>query len=437
MDVVAFNEGLAAETDADLERELLTLNAHMSAATYRFLMLVRAFDARVAWGDFGMRSMAHWLNWRCGIDLGAAREQVRVAHALSGLPRTGEALAHGRISYSKVRALSRIATAENEDFFLDVAEHGTASHMEKIVRYVRSGMALNDAARLRAMVEQCTCDWYHDDDGMLVLRARLMPDEGARLVKAIRSLEGNDTARPLASRRASALAMVAEAACAEEVKRSVPEIVVHLRAERAEDASGNHVDDVSAGHAAVIEDAVAISTVTAERLCCDAAVVPILEDGLGEPLAIGRRSRTIPPAIRRAMNARDQGCRFPGCNHTRFLHGHHIRHWAHQGETSLANLVTLCSYHHTLVHEGGFGVERLADGSIEWRTPRSKRISAAQPTCDGSTHALIHANTSRGLDVSAATCDSKWDGLPADYDLVLTAFFSRPEATSALAGARG
>ncbi len=376
---------------------------------------------------------AHWLNWRCGVDLGAAREQVRVAHALTGVPRTTEALAHGRISHSKVRALSRIATAGNEDFFLDVAEHGTASHMEKIVRHIRSGMALDDAARLRAMVEQCACDWYHDDDGMLVLRARLMPDEGARLVKAIRALEGSDTAVPLSARRASALAMVVEAACASDGMPSVPEIVVHLRAGRP---ASEHVEDASAEHAAVIEDAVAISTVTAERICCDAAVLPMLEDAFGEPLAIGRRSRTIPPAIRRAMNARDQGCRFPGCNHTRFLHGHHIRHWAHQGETSLGNLVTLCSYHHTLLHEGGFRVARLADGSIEWLAPRGTRIGSGQPTCNGGVGALIHANAAHGLDVSAATCDSSWDGLPADYDLVLTAFFSRPEVASAGARAR-
>ncbi len=124
-----------------------------------------------------------------------------------------------------------------------MAEHGTASHTGKTVRYIRSGMALDDAARLSAMVEQCTCDWHHDDDGMLVLRARLMPDEGARLVQAIRALEGSDTAVPLAARRASALAMVAEAACAEDGKPSVPEIVVNLR---PGNASSEHVDDATA-----------------------------------------------------------------------------------------------------------------------------------------------------------------------------------------------
>ena len=422
MRAVAFAERLVSESSASLEQELLSLNAHMSAATWRFLMLVRTFDERVAWGDWGMRSMAHWLNWRCGIDLGAAREQVRVARAIADLPLTTAALAAGRISYSKVRALSRVATAENEDFFLGVAEYGTASHLEKTVRLVKRGLAVDDASRLAAMVERCTCDWYHDDDGMLVLHTRLMPDDGARLVKAIRTLESSDTSVPLAARRASALAMIAEAACAPNGGGvSVPEIVVHVQSGPAS------TDGMPSETSAHIEDAVAISTTTAERLCCDAAVVPMLERQDGELLSIGRRSRTIPPAIRRAMNARDQGCRFPGCNHTRFLHGHHIQHWAHQGETSLANLVTLCSYHHTLVHEGGFSITRTASGDIACLTPTGRRVEAAAPTRCGDAAAIIDANSALGLDVSAATCDSKWDGLPADYDLVLTAFFSRPD----------
>jgi hypothetical protein len=162
MNAVAFAEGLVSESSASLEQELLSLNAHMSAATYRFLVLVRTFDERLAWGDWGMRSMAHWLNWRCGIDLRAAREQVRVAHAIAALPLTSAAMASGRISYSKVRALSRVATAENENFFLGVAEYGTASHLEKTVRLVKRGLAVDDASRLAAMVERCTCDWYHD-----------------------------------------------------------------------------------------------------------------------------------------------------------------------------------------------------------------------------------------------------------------------------------
>lgn len=424
MDVAAFTHSVCCETDAELEQEMLTLNAHMSAATYRFLVLVRTFDERVAWGDWGMRSMAHWLNWRCGIELGTAREQVRVAHALARLPRTSEALAHGRVSYSKVRAFSRVAIAENEDFFLDIAEHGTASHMETIVRHVKRGLAVDEAARAVAMLERCTCDWYHDDDGMLVLHARLMPDAGARLINAVRALEAGDSSVPLAARRAQALATVAESAVAQDGKVVVPEIVVHMQVEGA-----------SGEASSVIEDATAIPATTVARLCCDAAVVPMLEDARGEPLSIGRRSRTIPPAIRRVMNARDKGCRFPGCTHTRFLHGHHIQHWAQQGETSLENLVTLCSFHHTLVHEGGFTVARDADGAFTFHTPRGARVRIAEPSRAGYAEAVVQDNTFHRIHVSPKTGDSRWDGRRADYDLVLTAFFSRPDVRQTLESA--
>ena len=156
----------------------------------------------------------------------------------------------------------------------------------------------------------------------------------------------------------------------------------------------------------------------------DAAFGPLLEDPHGESLPIGRRSRTIPPAIRRALNARDQGCRFPGCSHTRFLHGHHIQHWANEGETSLGNLVTLCSFHHLLVHEGGYSVTRMHDGAFKFFTPSGRLVEAAPRLPAGNTDALLHSNAALAIDVSAATCDSKWDGTTADYDLILTACFS-------------
>ena len=174
----------------------------------------------------------------------------------------------------------------------------------------------------------------------------------------------------------------------------------------------------------MIEDEVAVSRTTAQRLCCDAAVVPLLEDLHGEPLSIGRRSRTIPAAIRRALNARDRGCRFPGCTHTRFLHGHHIQHWANEGETSLGNLVTLCSYHHLLVHEGGYAVTHMHDGAFTFFTPSGRQVDPAPGLPAGNTEALLRSNAVMAVDVSAATCDSKWDGAAADYDLILTAYFS-------------
>ena len=123
-----------------------------------------------------------------------------------------------------------------------------------------------------------------------------------------------------------------------------------------------------------------VTAVTSRRLACDGAIVALLEDRKGIPLSIGRKSRTIPPGMRRALTARDGGCRVPGCTHTKFVDGHHIRHWADGGETSLDNLVLLCRHHHRLVHEGGFGCEKTASGEASSTVcSHRKRSLAGRP----------------------------------------------------------
>jgi hypothetical protein len=125
-----------AGSTAELDRlgdEIADLSAHLEAATARLLELIREFDARAGWGN-GFRSCAHWLSWRVGLDIGAAREKVRVARALGTLPRLAEALARGKLSYAKIRALTRVATPETEERLLEVGRAGTAEHVERIVR---------------------------------------------------------------------------------------------------------------------------------------------------------------------------------------------------------------------------------------------------------------------------------------------------------------
>src|SRR5881227_4239589 len=121
---------------AELERlgdEIAELSAHLDAATARLLELIREFDARAGWNT-GFRSCAEWLSWRVGLDRGAARERVRVARALGTLPRLARALARGELSYSKIRALTRVATPETEERLLAFAKAGTAAHVERLVR---------------------------------------------------------------------------------------------------------------------------------------------------------------------------------------------------------------------------------------------------------------------------------------------------------------
>jgi hypothetical protein len=180
-------EAVAVEAIAALDRlsdEIAELSAHIDAATARLLDLIREFDARKGWNT-GFPSCAAWLSWRVGLDIGAARERVRVAHALETLPRVAEALARGELSYAKVRAITRVATPDTEERLLAVARAGTAAHVEQIVRGWRR---VDRHAETRESAHQHASralHVYQDDDGMMVLRGRLAPDVGALLLRAL------------------------------------------------------------------------------------------------------------------------------------------------------------------------------------------------------------------------------------------------------------
>jgi len=170
-----------------LENQITELSAHIYAATYRLLELIREYDDSHGWTGPSLNSCAHWLNWKCGINLGAAREKVRVAHALKDLPKISEKFRLGEVSYSKVRAMTRVATEQNEEFLLQIARYGTASHVERVVRNYRKvkrteALELdNDRHALREL------NWYFDDDGCLVLKGRFSPDQGALIIKSLES----------------------------------------------------------------------------------------------------------------------------------------------------------------------------------------------------------------------------------------------------------
>src|SRR5947208_4314462 len=171
----------------ELERlgdEIAELSAHLDAATARLLDLIRDFDARGGWGN-GFRSCAAWLTWRIGLDPGASRERVRVARALGTLPRLAHALAHGELSYAKVRALTRVATPETEERLLGVGRAGTAEHVERIVRAWRRVDRNAEAAETAKRHASRALHVYQDEDGMVVVRGRLDREVGAVLIQAL------------------------------------------------------------------------------------------------------------------------------------------------------------------------------------------------------------------------------------------------------------
>ena len=215
------------QPDADLNRladRIAELSARIQAATYALLVLIRQFDEQGGWRAGGFSSCAHWLSWRTGLAPGAAREKVRVAHALARLPLIGAAMQQGRVSYSKVRALTRVATPENEAALLDLALAGTAVHVEQVTRaWRRVDRAAEIAEDGRRHAHRELRTWV-DDDGMVVIRGRLAPEVGAAVLRALdaaseqlraEAADAPEEDAPEASseqRRADALGRVAEAA---------------------------------------------------------------------------------------------------------------------------------------------------------------------------------------------------------------------------------
>ena len=389
-----------------LEREICTLAAHLAAATCRWLLLIAEFDAREGWAEWGVNSCAHWLSWRCGIGLHAAREHTRVARTLGSLPLVQEAFAAGELSYSKVRALTRVASEKTEAQLVELARHATGAQLEKVAR--QYGQVLRATSeQAQAFHERQQLSTYWDDDGMLIVQGRLSPEDGATLMAALDQAAESVPAetRELGARAVRAQALVALASGGERSS----EVVVHV------DVDSLAGDEIK--HRSEVADGPALAPETVRRLGCDAAVVAIIERD-GKPLSVGRRTRAIPPALRRALRSRDRGCRFPGCTHTHHLHAHHIQHWAHGGPTEIGNLVQLCSYHHKLVHEGGYHVEVGGTG-LEFRRPDGRLVAQRCQARPASGAGIAAQHQRRGMSIGPDTCRPLSAGDRLDYDIAV------------------
>ena len=438
-----------ADALEELEDEITTLAAHIHAATHRLLILIADFDHRRGWELGGHRSCAFWLSARTGIDLGAAREKVRTARALVGLPETSASMSRGELSFSQVRALSRVATEANEGDLLELARGSTTAQLERKVRSFRRGSRADEAELERERHERRALSVFPDEEGMYVIRGRLPAEVGALLMRAVEAASDalyretndsrveaeTDSGRAAAQRRADALGLLAERALAagfggrneegnedepgtEPGERSCAEPLEEGGAENdkengIENSSENNAGDDAKNDArndaendaaekripisgtraerfqvflhvepqtlavegepgrSELEDGTRVSPETARRIACDTGLVRVSHGPDGSILDVGRRTRTIPPSLRRALEVRDRGCRFPGCG-LRFAEGHHIKHWADGGETSLSNCILVCKFHHRLVHEEGWQVEWRGPGRPVFIDPRGK-----------------------------------------------------------------
>ncbi|AZI57809.1 HNH endonuclease [Nakamurella antarctica] len=393
----------------ELENRICSTAGRIAVATCALLMMIERFDRLQGWSQWGMKSCAHWLAWTCSMSPATAREYVRVARAVSQLPLILDEFARGVLSYSKVRSVTRVAGRVDEQTLLNLAVVETASQLERTVRGFRKadGAGLDQQRLRRARA-------YWDDDGMLVLSARLPAEEGALVMAAIEAAGLQESQGPGAQHELVAdsdrldlnhqtmsvadsfVSMAKSALSAGQTETSGDDrqlIVLHVGPEAFSSPVAPPVEGCSTERSADkgichLDDGPGLDTPAMERFACDTAVLVMIKGAAKNVLNVGRKARKISPAMRRALRIRDGGCRYPGCHRRTHLEAHHLIHWMHGGHTDQDNLALLCRFHHMAVHEGGFRVvgKPTSGGCLGltfWR-PDGQRVPQAPKLYPGS-----------------------------------------------------
>jgi len=404
---------LTREQAEALGEQIAEQGAHLDAATHRLLSDLRSFDQSRAWARQGASTCAHWLSWRLGWSSSRAREHVRVANCLANLPTIDEALRKGEVSYCKVRAMTRVATPANERLLLQDASHCTGSQLEKICHkyaMVQRGADRGpvDDAKRRQITKRDL------EDGMAGIQMIVTPEEAAMIWEVLSKVAGEHSDSGTFSRIDALMEIFEGVARGDKPDRSPIEVLVTVAAEVLDGS------DPTAIQVAAMGDGTCVSAETARRLACDCGVVAVNEDEHGTPLSVGRRTRSVGAAIYRALVERDKTCRFPGCSNRQFVHAHHIEHWAKGGETKLANLVTLCGFHHMFVHEYGYRIELDDHQQPHFFDPHGRLVRHVPPTPrppDLGMRSIQRSN--EPLAITPSTNEPLWNGQPPDYDLLI------------------
>ena len=396
--------------------------AEMSSRMARWLRLVDEFNRREGWAADGARSMAHWLSGRCGIDGRTARAHVRVAALLPGLPLVREAFAAGRLSYSKVRSVCRVANGENESLLVELASSLTATQLDRaIARYevasaVPVPVAVSGAGDDEGdgRPEGCGVRTWTDEHGLHHTEIVSLPDEGALIDAAI---EGGREERFRESRVPEPGARGALDALLWVLRRGM------VNAERPDLDDDSpytvvvHVKEASAlvGDDGVVEleSGVRLHPRTLQRLACDSVLQALVLGVDGRPLDLGRRVRTANRKQRRALRAMYPTCQFPGCDvSVRFCEFHHLDEWGFGGWSDLHVFRPLCRRHHHLVHEGGWTLAVDALGALAAVPPDRRRTLVNAPPL---TDAPVSASSLSGWTPEDAALDwlgGRWRGEP-------------------------
>lgn len=357
----------------ELDQAIVNLCCRINAATYELLLLIREFEDRAGYLKWGLKDAAEWLSYRCDLGRSAAYEKVRVARSLRTLPAISESFSTGELSYSKVRALTRVAGDHNEHELLDFALRTTATRVEERCRELRFGMTDSINVANRAYANRSLRVSKNAERGIMTVTVELPIESGELLEKALdRAREESVAETP---------EFVEESWSTQQADAFVNLVNEYLSGAAGKDSNANdnylvtiHVDQAALAGG---NGRSALPIETARRLCCDGHAVGLTEDERGEPLSIGRKTRIVPTAIKRALLAKHHhSCAFPGCHNSRFLHAHHIEHWSNGGETSVDNLMPLCTRHHPMVHEGQFRIEKDFQNQWVFVRPEGRVIPA-------------------------------------------------------------
>ena len=407
-----------SETECPIEQLEVAIwqgAANLTSAEHDWLITVAEFDRRRGWERWAANSCASWLSWQVGLDLRAAREKVRVAHALVEFPVIAQAMASGSLSYSKVRAITRIATQATQQALVELALAGTTNQIERLVSTHRRAAPHPDDREAAHWAQRGM--WHEvQPDGSVLITLRLPPEQATSYLSSAELYApppeelADGTRESRAARRADgavAMAAAAHAADAEGRTTSAPRYLVTLHADLDafdgdDDGSAGQCQCDIEGHGDAIELPIGIASSTARRILCDADVQIVVRRN-GEVVSISDRSSLVTGKLRRLVLARDRCCQFPGCGRRAGVDVHHLQHREHKGNNDLRNLTVLCRFHHHRLHEQGWTARRVANG-LEFIRPDGVVVTAQQPAASG------NATTVRAKGRSADDGRSKWMG---------------------------
>jgi hypothetical protein len=353
----------APQTDLEVEDAIVEASRRQARALHDELTFIAEFDRREAWRTDGARSMVDWLGYRLGYGERTARQRVEAARALEHLPALADGLWEGQISPDKLFWVASFATPGEDVEWLHTAADMTAKEIRSIALHRRRLTREMADARFKRRYLRIVAD---EEEGVVRIWGRLSDVEGAMVKKLIerfadRAPRDAETGRrrPLSERSADALVEICSHAAAKDPDPDRANIVIHVDADALASAEG----------VGTCEGRTPVAIETVRRLACDGRMQVVAHDELGSAIAMSRMSRTIPQSHRREMLDRDGGCVFPGCPCDGWIHGHHIEHVFDGGQTEPENLLSLCPFHHQLMHEGGWTLRIKPDGRFDFVRP--------------------------------------------------------------------